>query len=60
MIHFLQSILYVTIFLPNMMILVGIKRISEYFQKMGLFGKVVGFLLYVISLPFDFIVKQFK
>ncbi len=59
MVHFLQSILYATVFLPNMMILVGIRKVSEYFQKMGILGKIVGFILYVLSLPFDFIIKQF-
>lgn len=59
MAHFLESILYATVFLPNMMILVGIRKVSEYFQKMGFLGKVVGFILYVLSLPFDFIIKQF-
>lgn len=59
MIHFLQSILYATVFLPNMMILAGIRKLSEYFQKLGMLGKVIGFLLYIISFPFDLIIKQF-
>lgn len=59
MIHFLQSILYATVFLPNMMILVGIRKLSEYFQKLGMLGKVIGFFLYIISFPFDLVIKQF-
>ncbi len=58
--HILESILYAIVFLPTMLILAGLKKVSEFFQKRGEAGKVIGFIVYVISLPFDFIIKRFK
>lgn len=58
--HFFHSVLNASVFLPAMFTLKVLKDISDYFRSKGIIGRIIGFLFYVIGLPFHFIVGSFK